>query len=115
MNTKYPGLIAIVAIMASITKIFAQSGETFIQKSTAFLGLFPQILAAIPLTAGLPIELTQIKGNITDEEALAEQFVNDLSFSSDKAKAIIADAYPVAEAIAGLVGPAQKLIATIRA
>jgi hypothetical protein len=115
MLTKYPALIALVGIFASIAKIAATAGETLAQRGTALIGLFPQIMSFIPQMTLLSGELSTIGATPADEEALAEQFVTDLAFTSDKAKSIITPAFAVAEGIANLVSPIESLITALKA
>jgi hypothetical protein len=113
-KSKYPTFVAIIAIVAAFARDLTAGTETLVEKLENSITLIPQVLAVIPSIGSLGTELAALKGNVADLEAGAELLVTDLAFSSVKAQAIIAAAFPFAEGIVALVPSGTALVAAIR-
>lgn len=113
---KYPAFAALLALAAAVAQDFAAPGLSLLQKLSGLAAIIPQVVGFLPLVGSIGSEIVAIKAaGVVDIEAAAELLVTDLAFSSDKAKAIVASAFPVAEQLAGLFAPVQSLIAAIKA
>jgi hypothetical protein len=110
---KYPAFAALLALVGAVAQDAAVQGETVLQKLEASINLVPQALAFFPQVSALSSELAALKASPGDMEAAAEALVSDLAFSSAKAKAIIAAAFPLAESLVGLVPQVQALLAAV--
>ncbi len=111
--TKYPSFAALLALLAGAGKVLAVQGESLIQKLEGEAVELPSLLAFLPQAGSLGSEIVAIKGNTADIEAAAEYAVTQLAFSSEKAQAIIAAAFPVAETAVTLLGQVKTLVAAI--
>ena len=114
-STKYPTITALILLVANVAKDAAVQGETLVQKLEASVVLVPQALALIPNVSLLGAEVSALKASPLDLEAGAELLVADLAFSSPKAQAVIAAAFPLAEALVGLVPQVSALVAAMKA
>lgn len=114
-SSKYPAFAALLALLGgSVAKMVSASGS-IIQKLEGEAALLPQLISFVPQASLLATELAQLKQNPVDIEAAAETLVSDLAFSSSKAQAIVAAAFPVAESVANLVAPIENLVAALKA
>lgn len=111
----YPAFAALLSLVANLVQDMEAPNETMLQKLEGSIGLVPVVLAFLPQASLLGPELVAIKASPLALEQGAELLVTDLAFSSAKAKAIIAAAFPVAEAIVGMVPGVQALAAAIKA
>jgi hypothetical protein len=110
---KYPAFAALLQLAATIAQDAAVQGESLVSKLESLANVAGPMIAFIPQASALSAELAQLKASPADIESAAEALVDDLDFSSDKAKAIIAAAFPVAESLVALIAPVQALIAVI--
>jgi len=113
-KSKYPAFTALLALAAALAQDVAAQGETVLQKLEGSIALVPQALAFMPMASGLGAEVAALKAAPTDIEAGVEVLITDLAFSSDKAKAIIAAAFPLAESLVGLVPQVESLVKAIK-
>jgi hypothetical protein len=111
---KYPAFAALLEVFAVIGQDFAIQGETLVQKLEGAVNLVSPIIAFMPQASLLSAEVSQLKASPADLESAAEALVDDLEFSSAKAKAIIAAAFPFAESLVGLIPQAEALIAAVK-
>lgn len=113
-KSKYPAMSALLALAAAVAQDFAASGLSLVQKLYGLAALVPQALTFVGMVGQIAGEVASLKASPVDIEAGAEVLVVDLALSSDKAKSIVAAAFPVAEKIAELVSPVQSLIAAVK-
>lgn len=111
---KYPAFTAMLAIVAEGAQDLAAQNITFVAKLESMANLVSPIIDFIPQASGLGAELTALKASPADIEAAAEQLVTDLAFTSAKAKAIIAAAFPLAESAVGMIPQVEALVAAIK-
>lgn len=114
-NSKYPSVAALILIFANLAKDVSAQGETILQKLEASFGLLPQVISFIPQAGNLNSEITALKASPEDMVIGIEMLVNDLGFTSEKAKLIIESAFPLAEKIVSSLPDAKNLIAAIKA
>ena len=115
-QSKYPAFYALIALVAAAAKDTSDavvSSSSLLSKVLEFENLVPLLMQLYPVAADIAVEAKAMSAQ--DIEAAAEQLVVDLEFSSDKAKAVIAAAFPLAESLAGLVPQVQALVAAIKA
>lgn len=112
---KYPSFAALLLIISNVARDLVVPNETLLQKLENSVSLVPQVLAFVPQASALGAEVSALKSVPADIEAAAEALVVDLAFSSDKAKAIIAASFPLAEQIVALIPSAQAVIAAVKA
>lgn len=110
---KYPAFAALLQLVATIGQDMAVQGESLTAKLESLVNVAGPLVAFLPQASALGAEIAALKASPTDIEAAGEALVSDLAFSSAKAKAIIAAAFPVAESLAALVAPVQALVAAL--
>lgn len=113
-KTKYPAFAALLGLVSAFALDLVTENETLVQKLENSISLVPQVLAFLPQAGNLGQEVSLLKSNVADIEAAAETLVTDLAFSSVKAKAIVAAAFPFAEGIVALVPQGQALYTAIK-
>ena len=114
-KAKYPGFVALLSIAAVFAQDMAAPGETALQKLEGTVNLIKPVVAFVPQASLLGPELEALKAAPADIEGGVELLITDLAFSSDKAKAIIAAAFPLAESLVALAPQSVALIAAIKA
>jgi hypothetical protein len=112
---KYPAFAALFGLVATIAQDAAAPGETALQKLEGAVNLVGPVISFLPQASLLSAELAALKESPSDIESAAEALVTDLAFSSEKAKSIIAAAFPLAEAVVALIPQAEALVAAIKA
>jgi hypothetical protein len=111
--SKYPAIAALLAIMSSGVQSAEVPNETIVQKLEGSIGMIPQILAFIPQVSAIGSEIAALKSSPSELEAGAELLVSDLAFTSEKAKAIIAAVFPLADSLIALLPQVKALASAI--
>lgn len=114
-QSKYPTFTALLALIGAGAANMAAGGKTFIQKLESEASLLPQLMTFYPQASNLSAEITTLKSSPADIVGALEVLVTDLSFSSDRAKAIIPKAFAVAEWLAQGITPIEELVASVKA
>lgn len=113
-KAKYVAFTALLLLIADIAKGMAVQGETLIQKIEGEAAALPDLMGFLPKAGSLGAELDMLKSSPDDMVVGAELLVTDLAFSSDKAKAIVAAAFPLAEKTVGMIGDVKALVTAIQ-
>lgn len=116
-SEKYPASAALILLIATSLKdavAALQPGEAILEKISGFSNLAPGIISFIPLAGSLSAEMVALKLNMGDDVLAVEMLVSDLSFSSDKAKNVIAAAFPILENIAAMEPSVVALVAAVK-
>jgi hypothetical protein len=113
IQEKYPALFAFIGLLSAVAKDFGASG-TLLQRLVSLDNTIPQVTSFVPLAGQLGAEIAAIEKVPADLVEAAEIFVTDLSFSSAKAQAILAAAFPLANSLVGVVPEALALEAAIK-
>lgn len=113
-QTKYPAFASLLMVFATFAQDFAAQGETLAQKFEGAVNVVTPVITFLPQSGNLGAELVALKASPSDMEAAGEALVTDLAFSSTKAKAIIAAAFPFAEAAVGLIPQGEALVAAFK-
>lgn len=114
-KSKYPTFTLLFSLIALEAQNFSKPDQNLMQKIASEITILPQFLSFIPQASKLGAEAAVLKASPADMEAGAEILVSDLAFSSDKAKEIIAAAFPVAEDLIGLISKVETLAKAIKA
>lgn len=112
-SSKYPAFAALLMAFALEAKILTD-GNAWAVKLTEEAEEISPLSQFIPQANLLGAELAQLKASPEDMVSAAEALVTDLSFTSTKAEAIIAAAFPFAEQAAAMVPASQALIAAFQ-
>jgi hypothetical protein len=113
-KTTYPVFTALLSLISAFALDLVTENETLIQKLENSITIVPQVLGFLPIAGGLAAELAKLKASPADIEAAAETLVTDIAFSSVKAKAIIAAAFPLAESVVALVPQVGAIVAAVK-
>lgn len=113
-SQKYPAFAALLNLLAVAAKDLVAPGS-LVGKLSSLVNEIAPIVAFMPQAGLLGAEVAALKASPQDIIMCGEALVADLAFSSGKAQAIIAAAFPVGEALAGLVPQIEALVAAIKA
>lgn len=109
-SNKYPSFAAVLILFATLGKDAFTPGQTALQKLTGAANLIGPLMAFLPQSTALTTEVAVLKSSPSDMEQAGEALVTDFGFTSAKAQAIIAAAFPLAETIANLVIPQTETL-----
>lgn len=112
-KSTYPALAGLILLVADATKQLFVGGETLLQKIEGEAAVIPDLISFAPQAGNLSAEIAKLKSVPADLEAAVEMLITDLAFSSDKAKAIINAAFPVAESVVAIIPQAKVLVEAI--
>lgn len=112
---KYPAFTALLTLVGDFGKEMGDHNESVLKNLADSVKLFPQLLTFVPLASQVDDEAKLIAQNPEEIVAGVEILVTEFAFSNEKAKAVIAASFEVAEGLAGMVPKIKNLVTAIKA